>query len=398
MEEKITDVLVIGAGIVGLSTAREIQQQHPEANVVVVDAEKGPAMHQTGRNSGVIHAGVYYQPGSLKAQFCRSGNQEIKAFCDQHEIEYFECGKLLVATDEQEYERLEKLIDRAAQNQVPIEVMSAKELHQFEPNVVGLGAIFVPSTAIVDYRQIAEKLAENILNAGGRIYYGQALSDISETETGVEATCGSLTISAKRLVACTGMNSDKVVEMLGDKPSFRMIPFRGEYFKLSDRHRQLVRHLIYPVPNPDLPFLGVHVTRMINGDVTVGPNAVLNMSRDGYAKWAVNFADLKEMWTYRGFHRLIFKHWRSALGELLNSGWQRGYLKQVQKYCSSVTLDDLTPHRAGIRAQAVTRDGEMIDDFLFHQTKHCVVVCNAPSPAATSCFPIARHIVAQLAL
>ncbi|WP_087017749.1 L-2-hydroxyglutarate oxidase [Thaumasiovibrio subtropicus] len=396
--DKTADVLVVGAGIVGLATAREIQVQFPTLSVIVVDAEKGPAMHQTGHNSGVIHAGVYYKPGSKKAAFCKQGNHEIKTYCDEKSIPHFECGKLLVATNEEEYSRLDGLADRAVENGIKIECLNNRDLHHFEPNVVGEGAIFVPSTGIVNYATIAESLAEDILAAGGAIYYGQPLQTVTETETGVECQCGTLSISAGKLVACVGINADKVVTMLGGTPDFQMVPFRGEYYRLPERHRQIVRHLIYPVPDPNLPFLGVHLTRMINGDVTVGPNAVVNFSRDGYARWAFSFSDSLEMFGYKGFQHLIKKHWQMALQELRNSMWKRGYLDQVRKYCPDVTLDDLEPHPAGIRAQAVGPQGELIDDFLFHHTEHSVVVCNAPSPAATSCFPIARHIVSKLSL
>ncbi|WP_413111642.1 L-2-hydroxyglutarate oxidase [Thaumasiovibrio sp. DFM-14] len=396
--QKHADVLVVGAGIVGLSTAREIQRQYPDMRIIVVDADKGPALHQSGHNSGVIHSGVYYTPGSKKATFCKQGNQDIKHYCQQYEIDYFECGKLLVATTEIEYQRLDQLAERAAQNKIKIACYGARDLHHFEPNIVGEGAIYVPSTGIVDYRQIAEKLAEQILHASGQIYYGQPLYKIEEDEHGVRCYCGQLIIEAKKLVVCAGINSDKVVEMLGSKPDFRMVPFRGEYFKLAKHHRQIVRHLIYPVPDPNLPFLGVHLTRMINGDITVGPNAVVNFSRDGYARWAFSVRDSLAMFGYSGFHHLLKRHWQSALIELKNSIWKRGYLEQVRKYCPEITLDDLEPFPAGIRAQAVGAQGELIDDFVFHDTEHCVVVCNAPSPAATSCFPIARHIVERMAI
>ncbi|WP_434362667.1 L-2-hydroxyglutarate oxidase [Parasalinivibrio latis] len=390
------DFLVVGAGIVGLSTAHQLLLEFPGSSVIVVDKEDTIAAHQTGHNSGVIHAGVYYTPGSLKAEFCKSGNSEIKVFCQEHAIPFEECGKLLVATNEAELSRMQGLINRATDNGLEFEVLTQDQLHEREPNIRGLGAIFVPSTGIVSYTAVCKALVREIERMSGQVLLGHGVQKIQETDEGITVVAGYETIVADRLVACAGIMSDKIVKMLGLEPDFKMVPFRGDYFLLSPQHNQIINHLIYPIPDPDLPFLGVHLTKMIDGTVTVGPNAVVNFSREGYSKLAFNIADSFEMLTYRGFHKVVASNFKSALHELKNGLWKPGYLKQVQKYCPSLKLSDLRKYPPGIRAQAVTSDGKLVDDFLFYQTNRALVVCNAPSPAATSCFPIARHIVSQL--
>ncbi|MEZ8141927.1 L-2-hydroxyglutarate oxidase [Enterovibrio sp. FF113] len=393
---KNCDYLVIGAGIVGLSVAHELQTRYPDAHVVVVDKEDQVASHQTGRNSGVIHAGVYYTPGSMKAKFCTEGNLAIKAFCREHDIPFEECGKLLVATNDIELGRMEALKTRAQENGLEFEVLDAAQLHQKEPNIEGVGAIFVPSTGIVNYRQICEKLGTLIKESGGEVIFNSSVEYIQETEEGVTVVAGTQILHADKVIACGGVMSDRIVRMLGKTPDFQIVPFRGDYFQLPQRHNGIISSLIYPIPDPDLPFLGVHLTKMIDGSVTVGPNAVLSLAREGYSRFSFSFKDTAEMLQYVGFYNVIRRNFSSAMKELRNGVWKPGYLKEVQKYCPLLTKEDLLTYPSGIRAQAVYQNGDMVDDFLFHQTPHTLVVCNAPSPAATSCFPIANFIVDKL--
>ncbi|WP_407334349.1 L-2-hydroxyglutarate oxidase [Enterovibrio sp. 27052020O] len=393
---KNCDYLIIGAGIVGLSVAHELQTRYPDAHVVVVDKEDHVASHQTGRNSGVIHAGVYYTPGSMKAKFCTEGNLAIKAFCREHDIPFEECGKLLVATNDVELGRMEALKTRAQENGLEFEVLDAAQLHQKEPNIEGVGAIFVPSTGIVSYRQICEKLGTLIKEGGGEVLFNASVEYIQETNEGVTVVAGTQIIHADKVIACGGVMSDRIVRMLGKTPDFQIVPFRGDYFQLPPKHNAIISSLIYPIPDPALPFLGVHLTKMIDGSVTVGPNAVLSLAREGYSRFSFSFKDTAEMLQYVGFYHVIRRNFTSAMKELRNGIWKPGYLKEVQKYCPSLTQEDLLAYPSGIRAQAVYQNGDMVDDFLFHQTPRTLVVCNAPSPAATSCFPIASFIVDKL--
>jgi L-2-hydroxyglutarate oxidase len=390
------DFIVIGAGIIGMATARQLQQAYPGCSLLLLEKEAGPARHQTGRNSGVIHAGVYYTPGSLKARFCKEGNIATKEFCREHGIRFEECGKLLVATNDTELARLEALVGRCAANGIPIEVLSAAELRRSEPNITGIGAILVPSTGIVSYGGITEKMAELVQEQGGRIRYGCEVTGITEEPERIAVRAGGESFSGRYLVACAGVMADRVVAMLGVEPEFRIIPFRGEYFLLGAEHNRIVNRLIYPVPDPELPFLGVHLTRMIDGTVTVGPNAVIAFKREGYFKTDFSLRDSLETFTYPGLLRVLAKNFRISLIELKNSLCTSGYLELVRKYCPSLTLDDLHDYPAGIRAQAVSRQGELIGDFLFVTTRRALAVCNAPSPAATSAIPISRHIVEKV--
>ena len=390
------DFIVIGGGILGLATARELQQRYPGKRVLVLEKEAGPARHQTGHNSGVIHAGVYYKPGSLKARFCKEGNVATKTFCREHGIPFDECGKLLVATNAIELERMQALIGRCAENELPIEVLDAEQLRAREPNIVGVGGIFVPSTGIVSYTRICEKMAEQVVAEGGEVRYNVEIRTIRERADQVELESEQELYIGNFLIACAGLMSDRIVRMLGQTPEFKIIPFRGEYFLLPPQHNRIVNHLIYPIPDPDLPFLGVHLTRMIDGTVTVGPNAVLAFKREGYRKTDFSLGDMAEMISYPGLLKMLARNLKPGLMEMKNSLFRRGYLEQVRKYCPQLTLADLKPYPAGVRAQAVAKDGSLVDDFLFVNTDRALVVCNAPSPAATSAIPIAAHIVDQI--
>lgn len=397
-EKVIYDFIVIGGGILGLSTAWQLQRQYPDKTVLIVEKESALARHQTGHNSGVIHAGVYYKPGSLKARFCKEGNVATKAFCKEHDIHFDECGKLLVATDAAELQRMKALVQRCRDNGIFIEELDQAQLKEREPNVKGVGAIFVPSTGIVDFSEICEKLGHLIVENGGEIRYETEVSSLEQFADRVTLFTNQGRLMSRFLVICAGLQSDKMVEMMGLEPDFRIIPFRGEYFLLDEKHDEIVNHLIYPIPDPDLPFLGVHLTKMINGTVTVGPNAVLAFKREGYKKTDFSIKDSWEMLVFPGMFKLVFKNLRASLTEFKNSISKNGYLRLVQKYCPSIELSDLKSYPAGVRAQAVKANGELVDDFLFMNTKRVLAVCNAPSPAATSALPIGEHIVEKVSV
>ncbi|MFW6344927.1 MAG: L-2-hydroxyglutarate oxidase [Halomonas sp.] len=390
------DFIIIGGGILGMSTAMQLKRAWPERRMLLLEKEAGPAMHQTGHNSGVIHAGVYYTPGSLKARFCLEGNRATKAFCDEHGIPYDTCGKLLVATSDLEMQRMEALWERTAANGLEREWLSAGELAEREPNITGLGGIFVPSSGIVDYAEVTRAMAAEFERMGGEIRYGAEVTALAERRQEVVVRSGAGEFTGRYLVSCSGLMADRVVRLLGQDPGFTICPFRGEYYRLPETHNDIVNHLIYPIPDPAMPFLGVHLTRMIDGSVTVGPNAVLAFKREGYRRRDVSLGDLAGMLTNPGILRVLGRNLRPGLAEMKNSLYKRGYLERVRKYCPSLTLADLEPWPAGVRAQAVSRDGRLVDDFLFVNTRRTVNVGNAPSPAATSALPIGAHILEKV--
>ena len=390
------DYIIIGGGILGLSTAMQLIRAYPDKKMLLVEKEDGPARHQTGHNSGVIHAGVYYTPGSLKARFCLEGNIATKAFCDAHGIAYDECGKLLVATNDLEMQRMQALWERTEANGLERHWLTAEELREREPNITGVGGIFGPSSGIVDYAQVAAAMGREFEAAGGKIRYSTAVTGLKESASDVVVSTSQGDFSTRYMISCSGLMADRVVRMLGLEPGFTICPFRGEYFRLPAQHNQIVNHLIYPIPDPSMPFLGVHLTRMIDGSVTVGPNAVLAWKREGYRKTDISFSDTLAMLRHSGIRQVLKDNLRPGLFELKNSLYKKGYLEQVQKYCPSLTLADLEPYPAGVRAQAVSNDGKLVDDFLFVNTKRTVNVCNAPSPAATSAIPIGTHIVEKV--
>lgn len=392
----IHDVCVIGGGIVGLASALRFAEAHPGAGIVVLEKEAGVGQHQTGHNSGVIHSGIYYGPGSFKAELCRQGVSDTIAFCKAHNIPYVTCGKLLVAIDEAERARMDTLFERAQQNNVEAERIDAAELRRREPNIAGAGAIYVPSTGIVDYKRICRAMAEELKRRGAEIVFNAEVTAIEEGADDVTLRAGERTWQARCLIACGGLQSDRLARLAGIRTDFQIVPFRGEYYRLPSEKNGIVNALIYPVPNPDLPFLGIHLTRMIDGGVTVGPNAVLGFAREGYAKFSFSARDTAAFLRFPGFWRVIAGNLKSGVSEMRNSLSKSRYLEECRKYCPSLTLDDLLPHEAGIRAQAVMRDGTLVHDFLFMETARTLHVCNAPSPAATSALPIGRMIVERI--
>ncbi len=390
------DFILIGGGIIGLSTAWQLQQVFPGKSIALLEKEAMLAVHQTGHNSGVIHAGVYYQPGSMKARFCRQGNQATRQFCDAHKIPYIQCGKMLVATNYDEQIRMTALEDLATRNGVEVERLSAGALREHEPNISGVEALRIPATSITSFPAIAQKLGELFQRQGGTILLGTRVTGLEERSREVVVETARGVFTAGHLISCAGLHSDRTVRMLGLHPAFRIIPFRGEYFRLTPRDRTLINHLIYPIPDPRLPFLGVHLTRMIDGSVSVGPNAVLALKREGYGKYAFSPRDSWETFTYPGFYRTLSSHLKPAIAALWSSISKRSYLKSVQRYCPNLRPMDLEPYPAGVRAQAITPNGALIDDFLFSNTKRTINLCNAPSPAATSALPIGGHIVREV--
>ena len=392
----IYDYCIIGGGIVGLATAMALLERQPGASLLILEKEAVLAQHQTGHNSGVIHAGIYYAPGSLKADLCKRGAEATKAFCTEHRIKFDVCGKLLVASTPLEVSRMHALYERSKQNGLKVEQLDAAELRRREPNIVGLGGLFLDATGIVDYRQVCQAMARVIEAAEGEIRLQTSVSAISESADSVTISSLDQVWQARQLVACAGLQSDRLAKLAGVKIDHQIIPFRGEYYRLPASRNEIVNHLIYPIPDPELPFLGVHLTRMIDGSVTVGPNAVLGLGRENYRKFSINWRDVAEYASFPGFWKTIWNNLGSGTTEMKNSLFKRGYLEQCRKYCPSLEVDDLLPYEAGIRAQAVMRDGTLVHDFLFAETPRMVHVCNAPSPAATSAIPIGQMIAEKI--
>ena len=390
--KKIYDFIIVGGGIVGVSTALTLIKQNPSKKILLLEKEKSFAHHQTGHNSGVIHAGVYYEPGSLKAEFCREGLKETIAFCNTHGIPYEQCGKLLVATNDIELQRMDKLFERCKANNIEAEILNQEKLHEIEPNVFGIGAILVKSTGIVDYKLITKKMSEQFESLGGEFLLNSKVTNLDENKERIQVITSNETLNSKYLICCAGLMADRVAKLLDIKINFQIIPFRGEYFRLKEKHNSLVKHLIYPIPDPDLPFLGVHLTKMIDGTITVGPNAVLGFKREGYGMFNFSLRDTIQFLSFKGFYKVVKKNLKSGLCEMKNSIFKRGYLKEVQKYSPQIKLNDLVPYPAGIRAQAVLEDGTLVHDFLFAESERSIHVCNAPSPAATSAIPIGKYI------
>jgi L-2-hydroxyglutarate oxidase len=391
------DFCVIGGGIVGLATAKALLEQHPGSTIALLEKEDSLARHQTGHNSGVIHSGIYYAPGSLKARFAIEGTAATTAFCQENDIPVQFCGKLLVATNDLEVERLGALEERATIHGLESERVSSAELGRREPNVAGREALFIPSTGIVDYTAVSLALARQLTSAGVTINLGTRVTGITESADEVLITTPGLQVVASHLVVCAGLQADRLARMAGVETDVQIIPFRGEYFLLSPRRERFVESLIYPVPDPELPFLGIHISPTISGDITVGPSAVLGLAREGYPKFSVSPRDVLQYALFPGLWRVAMNNAGTAVREVRNSLLKSSYLKEAQKYAPSLSARDLLPYEAGIRAQAVRRDGTLLHDFLIERTPRMTHVLNAPSPAATAAFPIGRHIASEVA-
>jgi L-2-hydroxyglutarate oxidase len=391
------DVAIVGGGIIGLATAHELLVRYPPLKVIVLEKETAIGQHQSGHNSGVLHSGIYYRPGSLRALNCRAGKAAMEQFCRQQGIPFEICGKVIVATREAELPLLENIYQRGQANGVRCELIGPQRLHELEPHAAGIRAIHVPEAGIVDYRRVCARLAELVHEAGGRIVCRAKVVRIHEKpdQINLETTAGDF--SAINVVTCAGLHSDRVARSSGHPISAKIVPFRGEYYELAPTAKHLCRNLIYPVPDPNFPFLGVHFTRRIDGHVECGPNAVLAFAREGYHKSNVNLRDLAEALTYGGFLRLAARHWRAGLDELRRSFSKTAFVHALKRLVPAVRSDDLVSGGSGVRAQAVTPEGTLLDDFLISQSDRLIHVCNAPSPAATASLNIARLIVGQLA-
>ena len=394
MNSSTYDIAIIGGGIIGLATAMRLTQEHPDQRVAVIEKEPVIAQHQTGHNSGVIHAGIYYAPGSQKANFCSTGGRLLRDFCDERGIEYEMCGKLIVAIDESEVSGLDELYRRGTENGAEgLELIGPEELREHEPHVAGVKAIWSPNTGIIDFTKVSEAYSTEMREGGGGLITDAEVRSISRTKGTVhlETTAGDF--SAKSVINCAGLHADSVARLMGVDIGVRIIPFRGEYYSIRPERANLVNGLIYPVPDPSLPFLGVHFTKRINGSVEAGPNAVLALKREGYSKTSFAPGDALGTLTYPGFWRMSAKYWKIGLGEQYRSMVKSVFVKSLQTLVPEIQSDDLYSPGAGVRAQAVDRNGGLLQDFSIAETEGAIHVLNAPSPGATSSLSISRYIV-----
>ncbi|MFT5724347.1 MAG: L-2-hydroxyglutarate oxidase [Bacteroidia bacterium] len=386
------DVAIVGGGIVGLATAYQILQDKPDTKLIILEKESHQAQHQTGHNSGVIHSGLYYKPGSLKALNCISGYKMLLEFADANDIPYDLCGKVVVATTESELPELEKLYNRGIENGLTgLKIIDAETLKEYEPHVAGIKAIVVPQTGIIDYKLVAQKYVDNILKLGGKIEFNYQVEGFAKSDGTWIVRSHNQQTETKTLINCAGLYSDKVAEMT-EKTDTKIIPFRGEYYMLKETSHHLVKNLIYPVPDPNFPFLGVHFTRMMNGHIEAGPNAVLAFRREGYTKKDIHLGELFESLMWPGFQKVARKYWKTGIGEMYRSFSKRAFTKALKKLIPEITKDDLIPAEAGVRAQACDRTGGLIDDFKIIENDDAIHVLNAPSPAATSSLSIGQTI------
>jgi (S)-2-hydroxyglutarate dehydrogenase len=392
----VHEYAIIGGGIVGLATAMAVGKKYPKARVIVLEKEQDVAQHQTGRNSGVIHSGIYYKSGSLKARLAMEGNRSMVEFCREHGIKHEVCGKVIVAGKASELPLLDNLLQRGLDHGLAVARLTPEQVQEIEPHVRCLAGIKVPSTGIVNYREVSAKYVELIKSNGGMVQSGtrvDRLRDVNGIQV-IETSRGEF--EAGFVINCGGLFSDRVTRFFGLKPSAKIVPFRGEYYELRPERRYLVKNLVYPVPNPDFPFLGVHFTRMIDRSIHAGPNAVLAFKREGYRRTDINFADLFEILTFSGFWKLARKYYREGIMEMVRSVSKRAFVKSLQRLIPEVTEDDLVPTNSGVRAQALMPNGKLVDDFLIVKGKNSVHICNAPSPAATASLEIGRFIANRL--
>lgn len=393
MSHSSRTVGIVGGGILGIAVGRELTMRYPGVEVVVFEKEDGLARHQTGHNSGVVHAGIYYKPGSLKAELCTTGRVMLREFCQERGLPYMECGKLVVAIDDSELDRLARLHETATENRVPgLRRIDGAGISEIEPHAAGVAALHSPATAITDFVAVTEAMAADIVAAGGRILLSSGVSSIGRSAGSVVLTAGGRPHRVDRLVICAGLHSDRVAESVDGESSPRIVPFRGEYLEVSSDKRDLIRGMVYPVPDPRYPFLGVHFTRRVGGALEVGPNAVLALKREGYGRGAVSAADVRAIVSWPGFWRMAGSHWRAGVREVAGSLSIRAYMRLASRYVPAIGPEDVTRSRVGVRAQALDRDGSLVDDFRVYESDGVVSVRNAPSPAATSSLAIARFV------
>lgn len=390
-------VAIVGGGIVGLATAWQLSEKYPRLRVLVLEKEAAVGEHQTGHNSGVLHSGIYYKPGSLRAVNCREGKRAMEQFCAAHGVPFDICGKVIVAVDDAELPRLMNIYERGQQNDIRCELIDPERLKELEPNAAGVKAIHVPEAGIVNYRAVCQKLAELVASRGDEVRCSARVVGIHENgqQISIETTAASFT--ADYVVTCSGLQSDRVAGLTGIRPEAKIVPFRGEYYELKHDAQHLCRNLVYPVPDPAFPFLGVHFTRMIEGGIECGPNAVLAFAREGYRKTDINLRDLCETLAFRGFRKLAWRYWRMGAGEMWRSWSKAAFVRALQHLIPEIRGEHLVPARSGVRAMAVAPDGTMVDDFVIQPTGRIVNVLNAPSPAATSSLNIGKLVVEKLA-
>lgn len=386
------DILIVGAGIIGMSTAYQLSEINPSKKIVVLDKESRAAEHQTGHNSGVIHSGIYYRPGSYKAEFAKNGSASMIEFCKEHDIEYNLCGKVIVATEEEELDRMRNLYERGLENGLDVTLLDGEAVRKIEPYVNTVGGIHVKNTGIVNFREVTEKLGELFIKNGGEIHYNNKVEKVRNNAEMIEVTTNNTVYEVGYLVNCAGLYSDKLAKLSGIDTDVKIIPFRGEYFKLNEDVEKYVKTLIYPVPNPELPFLGVHFTNMVGGGVDVGPNAVLGFKKEAYKKIGFDKSETLEILTFPGLYRMGLKNIKEAIGEYYRSFNKKAFVKAAQKLIPLIKVNDITPMEAGVRAQAMKPDGTLLDDFYFEENDRSIHVLNAPSPAATCSIEIGREI------
>lgn len=387
------DFAIIGAGIVGLSVAMQLSKAYPDQKVIVLEKEEDIAMHQTGRNSGVIHSGIYYKPGSLKADFAKNGNQNMVDFCHKEGIPFDRCGKLIVAINESELTQLEQLYQRGLQNGIPVEKVNKEQIHAYEPYLDALAGIYVPTTAIVDFKQVARAYANKLEERQGELVFGAKVVTIDSYFDYHDIGTSAGSFKVKYIVNCAGLYSDKIAELAGIRLDMKIVPFRGEYFEIKSDQSHLVKNLVYPVPDPDFPFLGIHFTRMMDGGVTIGPNAVPGLKREGYKKTDIDIKEMSETLRFKPFWQIAFGNMSEGLKEVAKSFSERLFLKHVNRYFPQIRTEDIVPTDAGVRAQALDSDGHLLVDFFIARTDGMIHVCNAPSPAATASLEIGEYIV-----
>lgn len=392
----MNSITIIGAGIVGLATAYKLLETQPDLKITIIEKEPDICRHQTGNNSGVIHSGIYYKPGSLKALNCRNGYKKLLEFCDQNSIKYELCGKIIVAVTKEEIPYMNNLFDRGIANGLEnMKKLSADELKEYEPNVNGVAGIHVPQTGIVDYKAVGQKLKELLTAKGVEFRFGESVKQI-KIKSKIEIKSDKNNYNSDFLISCAGLQSDRIAKMTNPDLQVRIVPFRGEYYKIKDEKKHLVKNLIYPVPDPAFPFLGVHFTRMIDGNVEAGPNAVLALYREGYNKLSFNLFDTIETFAWPGFRKVMYKYWKTGIGEFHRSFSKSAFVEALQRLMPAISGDDLKPGGAGIRAQACDKYGGLVDDFLFEEQDNVLHVLNAPSPAATSNLSIGDYIAKKV--
>jgi L-2-hydroxyglutarate oxidase len=395
-KQNIFDFAIVGAGLVGLATAWALKSRYPDAKLVIVEKESEVARHQSGRNSGVLHSGIYYKPGSLKAQLVARGRELILDFCKEDSIKYELCGKIILAVRENEFAQLEELASRGKENGLEIKILDVDEIHEIEPNAAGIRAIWVPQTGIVDFIEVARTIAMRLSELGVQILLDTKVVEVEDKGPDLRFRTNHGEFLTRRAVNCVGLFSDRLAKIAGTNPGLRIIPFRGEYFGLRPEARPLVNGLIYPLADPRLPFLGVHLTRTIQGEVLIGPNAVLAFKREGYHPGEIKLGDVFDWLSYPGFWKLILANLGPGLGEILKAWSPSAFTRATQRLVPAIRTTDMQPARAGVRAQAVDVNGKLVDDFRFSQSKKWFHVLNAPSPAATACLAIGERIAQQI--